>query len=134
MAINKINKERLYHPNFFDFLLGILILTLSFGALAFLKSDSKEISKKAQVYIKGKIFAELSMDENITKEQYLPEKRMLLETKEGRIRVKEADCPLQICAHTGWIKNTGQIIVCVPNKVLVEIRGAGAADYDAVSY
>ncbi len=59
---------------------------------------------------------------------------MLIEIKEGRIRVRESDCPRKICVNTGWIKTPGQVIVCVPNKVLVEIKSAGSPFLDAVVY
>ena len=31
------------------------------------------------------------------------------------------DCPDQICVHTGWIDQEHDMIVCMPNKVVVQI-------------
>ncbi len=50
----------------------------------------------------------------------------------GRIRVKDATCPDQICVHQGWISQPGKPIVCLPNKLIIEIRGEGG-ELDAVS-
>lgn len=42
--------------------------------------------------------------------------------KDKTAYVKKADCKNQICVHTGKISKTGESIVCLPNKVTVEIE------------
>lgn len=53
-----------------------------------------------------------------------------IETERGRnvlfvhdrgIEMFEADCPDEICFTFGWISKPRQTIVCLPNRVLVEI-------------
>jgi hypothetical protein len=58
---------------------------------------------------------------------------MKIEIKDGRIRVAESDCPKGVCKHVGWVRTPGRSIVCVPNKVLIELRGERRG-YDAESY
>jgi len=58
---------------------------------------------------------------------------MTLEIKNGAIRVAESDCPKGVCKQMGWVRTPGRSIVCVPNKVLIELRGARRG-YDAESY
>lgn len=41
----------------------------------------------------------------------------------GKARVLRSDCPNKICVNSGAIDKTGQIIVCVPNKIIVKIEG-----------
>ena len=48
-----------------------------------------------------------------------------IEIKEHRIRVKSADCPDQICVHQGYISDGTTPIVCLPNKLIIEIIGGG---------
>lgn len=45
----------------------------------------------------------------------------------GRIRVSEADCPDQICVHQGFISDGTTPIVCLPNKLIIQITGGGEA-------
>ena len=45
-----------------------------------------------------------------------------LEIRGGEIRMTEADCPDQICVQTGSISKEHEMIVCMPHKVIVEIR------------
>jgi hypothetical protein len=63
----------------------------------------------------------------------LPDAGVRIEFKTGRVRVVESDCPNQVCVRTGWVSRPGRSIVCVPNKVLVELRGS-RSEYDAESY
>lgn len=45
---------------------------------------------------------------------------VVLITYEG-VRIKEANCPDQICVKSGSIRFAGQAIVCLPHKVVVKI-------------
>ncbi len=47
----------------------------------------------------------------------------------GRICMKSADCPDKLCVKQGTISSIGSI-VCLPNKVIIEIERNG--DIDAV--
>lgn len=43
----------------------------------------------------------------------------------GQIRVKEAGCPDQVCVNQGYIHDSTAPIVCLPNKLVIEIIGGG---------
>ena len=43
----------------------------------------------------------------------------------GSIRVEKADCPDQVCVRQGAISDGTVPIVCLPNKLIIEIRGGG---------
>jgi hypothetical protein len=51
----------------------------------------------------------------------------------GAVWISSAPCPQQTCVHQGKIRLTGQIVVCVPNRVCVEIKGSGAPDVDGIT-
>lgn len=44
----------------------------------------------------------------------------------GRIRVDSASCPDQVCVHQGWISDSSIPIVCLPNRLVIEVSGEGA--------
>lgn len=56
----------------------------------------------------------------------------VVEVRDGRVRVVEADCPNHDCVDQGWIDQAGQQIVCLPHELWVEVvpasgeAGAGA--------
>ncbi len=62
----------------------------------------------------------------------LPNGEMEIEVKESRVRVARSNCPRQLCVNTGWIKTAGEVIACVPNKVLIEIEATDLPALDAV--
>lgn len=47
----------------------------------------------------------------------------VVEVRPGAIRVREADCPDQICVRQGWIETGTVPIVCLPNSLVIEIIG-----------
>jgi len=57
----------------------------------------------------------------------------VVEIAPGRVRVREADCPDQICVHQGWIETGTVPIVCLPNRLIIEIRDGNAPEADAVA-
>lgn len=52
--------------------------------------------------------------------------------RDGKVWMEESNCKNQICVKTGKISDTGQAIVCLPNRVSVTVEGEGGR-YDAVS-
>ena len=47
--------------------------------------------------------------------------------------MEEADCPDRLCMRRGAIRYAGDSIICLPNKVVVEISGEDALNLDAVA-
>lgn len=45
----------------------------------------------------------------------------IISVEYGRICVSEAQCPDQICVQNGWISNGTEMIVCLPNKLVVQL-------------
>lgn len=43
-------------------------------------------------------------------------------------RVVESDCPEKRCVRQGRIARAGQLVVCVPNRVVVRLTGRGGLD------
>ena len=49
----------------------------------------------------------------------------VIEITEGGVRMKEADCPDQICVSRGLIQKSGQSIVCLPPSGTAGRSGTG---------
>ena len=52
----------------------------------------------------------------------------VIEVEKGRIRVVSATCPDHICVEQGWISDGITPIVCLPNKLVIQLEKQGAAD------
>jgi hypothetical protein len=56
-----------------------------------------------------------------------------VEVRGGRVRVLTSPCPRQACRHGGWIGAAGEVLVCVPNEIVIRLPGQRAAATDAVA-
>lgn len=80
----------------------------------------------AVVEINGKVYGRYDLKKVGEKviDLKLPEgERSVVEFKDGKVRVKEADCPDKVCVRTGWIYRPGEMIVCIPYRVVIKISG-----------
>ena len=51
------------------------------------------------------------------------ERPTVIEVSEGGARVVSATCPHRVCMAMGTIDRQGEVVACVPNKVLLRISG-----------
>lgn len=132
------NKEKnaiLYKATKFEIvLIGLIIFFSIIGLFLTRQSRLKESSKVKEVliYEQTNLIQKLALNKD--RAVNLLDGKMQIEVKAGRVRVKNSNCPQHICMNMGWIQYSGQSIVCVPNKVLMEIKSSGSAILDAVSY
>lgn len=63
---------------------------------------------------------------DLSKDQYYtiqtPQGYNILQIQNHTVTVTEADCPDQICVHQKSIQNKGELIVCLPHKVVIELK------------
>lgn len=48
--------------------------------------------------------------------------RCVLVIEDGKAYMEEADCPNQICVHHSAISHKGETIVCLPNRIVIEVQ------------
>ena len=56
----------------------------------------------------------------------------ILVIQNGTVKMTEANCPDLVCVKSNAISKVGQTIVCLPNRVVVEIKGKGKSEVDDV--
>lgn len=56
-----------------------------------------------------------------------------IEIEPGRARIARDPSPRQLCVKQGWLTQSGQAALCLPNQVSLEIRGR-AAPHDTLAY
>ena len=124
-----------YKTSKFDVVLIGLVLFFSIvSILWFTRTRIRQSSepKVVLIYQKGKLLEEVKLDNDNAIS--ILNGRMQIEVKGRRIRVVNSDCPQHICVNMGWIKYSGQTIVCAPNKVVIEVKSTGSPLIDAVVY
>ena len=85
------------------------------------------------VRVGGAAYERLSISEDAELEIRLADGRHsnTLEIKDGKAAMIHADCPDGLCLKHGQIERAGEIIACLPNRVIIEVSGADS-EYDAV--
>ena len=112
-------------------------LTLSLGglfvALLTLKLWSGDLADKAIVRSGGKIFREvpLSRDQEIVVPGRLG--FSVISVKQRKVRITSDPGPRQYCVRQGWLQQAGEIALCLPNQVSVELVGSKKR-YDSLNY
>lgn len=106
---------------------GILIFVLLIMAAVFFfgyRLWNRESPEEVVVYVGEQEYARFSIREE---EEFLIETEKginQLIIRDGKADVTEASCPDKICVHQSPISQTGETIVCMPNRVIVTIEQA----------
>jgi hypothetical protein len=106
------------HKNDLFLVLGIFALAL-IGFIIF-KSTLKE-GNFVNVVINGEVQNTYSLSQNIETEIKTTGGTNLLVIENGYAIIKDADCPDKICVEHRKISKTGETIVCLPHKLVIEI-------------
>ena len=77
----------------------------------------------AVIFKNNRMYGRYSLFENKTISINESDEKILINISDGKIEINETNCPHQICKKMGQISNSGDIIVCVPFKLLISIEG-----------
>lgn len=110
------------------FCCGLLLCALS--ATSLWQHDTPQ---RAIIRSGGKIFAEVPLpaDQLYAVPGPLGTTHVSIHQREARISGDPG--PRQYCVKQGWLKNAGEIAVCLPNQVSLELRGRNFG-YDSLNY
>jgi hypothetical protein len=109
----------------------VAVLAAALCAGIFVYTNTRSKGQIANVYKDGKLV--YSVDLGSAKEPHTEDiggNTVLI--KNGSVMMKKAECPDKLCVKQGEIHNKGEAIICLPNKVIIEIEG-DLKDIDAVS-
>ncbi len=106
----------------FVVIFGALLLVNGRGSYVVVSVDSVEV-------------ASFPLNEDVSYEiQGYEGGRNTLVIKDGKAWVEDSSCPDHLCEHMGKIDKVGQSVICLPNRVVVEIREDGKiAEFDSIS-
>ncbi len=112
-----------------DIIIIVSLLILSFvPSIIFSKSLSKNFnSTYVSIKVNGKFY------DNIPLSSFKYEKTFTIKSKHGtndvlvkdnKIKIIKASCKDKLCIKQGEISNVGENIICLPNELIIEIKGA----------
>lgn len=104
-----------------DIKLIVFILIVVIFSILLLNLLKKEGSI-AKVYYENELILtiDLSIDDNYTVQGYNGE--VLIEVKDNKIRVEKENSPKHLCSKQGFVDSSTESIICLPNKIVIEIE------------
>ena len=115
-----------------DIVVWLLAATLLIGLYAvFWQSDGH--GAEAVVLVNGKRWARLDLFHNQDLKVPGPLGHSHIQVRDGRARFVDSPCPNKLCVHTGWLKQGGEVAICLPNKVSLQIL-ASDPRFDAINF
>ena len=90
-------------------------------------------SAKLQIRQGDSIYATLSLDQERTLDILGPLGNSRIIVHHGQVRFASSPCPNQYCVHQGWLSRSGQVAICLPNQVSLELIGS-KKPYDSLNY
>jgi hypothetical protein len=91
------------------------------------------IAEKVLIKRGGEVFAELDLSRNRRIEVSGPLGITTIAVEKRRVRVISDPGMHQYCVRQGWLERAGEIAICAPNQVSVQVIGNKEA-YDSLSY
>lgn len=112
-----------------------LVIALSVGLCAALTPLAWRggTPEKAVLRANGKVFAEIDLATQKTLHVPGPLGSTTVMIDHGRARVTSDPGPRQYCVLQGWLSRNGDIAICAPNRVSLQITGSEAS-YDSLAY
>jgi hypothetical protein len=94
---------------------------------------SGELADKAVIRSGGKVFREVPLGRDQRIEVAGPLGISIIEIQSRKVRIASDPSPRQYCVRQGWLQQAGEIALCLPNQVSVELVG-GHKKYDSLNY
>ncbi len=114
-----------------DILLIIIILVVAGLCLLLHSIVGEKSADYVTVKVNGKVEGVYSLADD--QEIKLNSGSNILKIKNGEADMVWADCPDQLCVKQKAVSKNKESIICLPNKVIVEVDSHKNSQYDAVS-
>lgn len=122
-------KKDIYKIRFSDILLSILIIVLALSMYFFIYiKKHSSIGRQAIVTVNGKEYGNYSLDTDQMITIKTDNGFNCLKIENGTAKIVDADCPDKYCVNQNGISHKGEVIVCLPHKLTVQISDDNIED------
>ena len=117
-----------------DLVLLAVFLVIGLLLLAWWQFRAATAGGIAEVAVDGEVVAELPLaeDAEMVIEGYGGGENTLV-IRDGEADITSASCPDGVCVRHRAVSRDGESIICLPNRVVVTIRGGEEGDVDGVA-
>ena len=116
-----------------DLILLLAVLVIGLIGIVILYTRRAALNGEVEVAVDGEVVMTLPLSEDteVTIEGVDGGENLLV-IQDGTAKIESASCPDGICVRHYAISRDGESIICLPNRVVVTIRGGEKGDVDAV--
>ena len=107
----------------------LIVLFFGFSLVPLAKFGQSKAACFAEVRQDGQVIERIQLtghvgitELNVSYKSDTQEHHNHIRVKNETIAIDEADCPDKICVQTGAISKPGEIIACLPHKLIIEIK------------
>ena len=106
------------NKNYFKLIFIVLIIIVILFLIYFFTNEK---SNKALVYHGTDLI--LTIDLSIDNEYVVngDNGEVVIKVENNKIKVDEENSPYHLCSKQGYISNTNESIVCLPNRIIIEL-------------
>ncbi len=94
---------------------------------------SNEHATSVQIRLGNKIYASYSLNQQREVHVHGQLGEAVISISQGKARFAKSPCTSQYCVHQGWLTRAGQVAICLPNQISLELLGE-AKTYDTLNY
>ncbi len=112
----------------------IAAVLVCIAVLLFHRQGAPETSRQVVVRADGEVVGTYSLSEPRRLLCDGPLGPSVVEIADDAARIAASPCPRQICVRATWIRHSGEVVACLPNRLILQATGdPEAAGLDAVS-
>ena len=94
---------------------------------------TNEHAAKVQIQLGDKIYATYSLNQQREIHVHGKLGDAVISIAQGKVGFAKSPCTAQYCVHQGWLARVGQVAICIPNQISLELVGE-AKPYDSLNY
>ena len=94
---------------------------------------TNEHAAKVQIRLGDKIYATYSLNQQREIHVHGKLGDAVISIAQGKVGFAKSPCTAQYCVHQGWLARVGQVAICIPNQISLELVGE-AKPYDSLNY
>jgi hypothetical protein len=113
--------------------LAVLVVFIALSFFFFALGGSRGAATSIEVEVSGRSVLTVDRDDTGVREVKGRLGVTRIEIRGRQVRVLSSPCPLKLCQRAGWIGTAGEMVVCLPNEVVVRLPGSLPGSTDAVS-
>jgi len=118
-------------------IIGLIIISFIPETVIFITTYNKYNSFYVEVYSKGKLYKKLPLKKDAEKITFTLDNELgtnVIEINKAQVKITDANCPDKICVKAHAISKPGEVLICLPHKLVVKIIGEGKQETDEVSF